>query len=194
LRLTREVRALLREIQADLDNRERAYEAAARRLAAILVVATISLILVSIVLPIAASRLQPDLVGLTQSASSGAGAAVSSIGEAVLPPVSWQEIAGVELWGALGALVSGVVAIRGMRPGVRTEELPIAQLALKIPAGSVTAAFAIILIQANVIPLLRPIERGQVGAYAVLFGFAQEAVTRLIDRQASSLLDKSANL
>jgi len=189
--LTDEVRALLRDMQQAINDRQRAQETTARRLALLLRVATLALLVVCATLPLVGSHVQPDLVQLMQPLGLSS---TSVEGQTLEGVSSWQQIAGVEIWGAVGALMSGVVAVRGVRPRLGDEGLSVAQLVLKLPAGSLTAAFAILLIQADVVPLLRPIEHGQVGAYAVLFGFAQEAVTRLIDRQAASLLDKSANL
>lgn len=187
--LSDEERALLRDIQRDLHDHDRKYQTLARRFARALVVSTFVLAVVAIALPVATRYLHLDLITIVNAVTRDASK------DKHLPAVTWHDMAEVEIWGAVGALVSWIVAIRsGVRPRAGDEGLSVSQLALKLPAGSLTAAFAVLLVQADVVPVLRSIDPRQVGAYSVLFGFAQEAVTRLIDRQAASLLEKSAKL
>jgi hypothetical protein len=66
--------------------------------------------------------------------------------------------------------------------------LQFAQIALKLPAGAFIALFALALLQSAILPPLSTVAGGKLAAYAALFGFAQESVTRLADRQAGRLL------
>ncbi|MGR2751841.1 hypothetical protein ACUY4T_03090 [Agromyces arachidis] len=60
-------------------------------------------------------------------------------------------------------------------------------LIVKLPIGAVIAVVGVLLLK--IIPGFEVSDRGQIAAYAVLFGVAQETVTRLIDRRAQSVLD-----
>jgi hypothetical protein len=66
--------------------------------------------------------------------------------------------------------------------------LPIAQLLLKLPAGALIALFALVIVQSGSIPSIKPVERGQLVAYAAIFGLVQESVTRTIDKRANDLI------
>jgi hypothetical protein len=64
-------------------------------------------------------------------------------------------------------------------------------LILKLPAGALTALFGVVLLQSEIIPPLGPASNEKLAAYAIIFGFAQEALTHFVDRRASDLLQKS---
>jgi hypothetical protein len=104
------------------------------------------------------------------------------------------DYAEVEVWGAVGGLVGAVGGLRQLRPGRRPMGLQIAQLVLKVPAGALLAVFGVVLLQSGIVPVLPPSADGRLAAYAVLFGFAQEALTRAVDRQARQLLDQARPL
>jgi hypothetical protein len=59
---------------------------------------------------------------------------------------------------------------------------------VKLPLSALTALVGIMLLQSNVIDALEPLPAPGVLAYAVIFGYSQELVTRLIDRKAESLV------
>lgn len=42
--------------------------------------------------------------------------------------------------------------------------------------------------QSGSIPSIKPLERGQLVAYAAIFGLVQESVTRVIDKGANDLI------
>ena len=101
------------------------------------------------------------------------------------------DYAELELWGALGGLVGAVVALRRLRGSRRPPGLQIAQIVLKIPAGALLALFGVVLLQSGLLPLLTPAADGQLVAYAMLFGFVQETLTRAVDRHVAALLAKA---
>ena len=49
---------------------------------------------------------------------------------------------------------------------------------MKFPAGALVAVFAMILVQSSIVKQIAPVDRGQIAAYAMLFGFAQESIAR----------------
>jgi hypothetical protein len=107
---------------------------------------------------------------------------------------SFGDLATIEGWGMLGGLIGAVGSLRRVRASRDPAGLHLAQLALKLPAGAVTALFGIVLLQSSILPPLTPVEPGQLAAYAVLFGFAQEALTRFVDQQSGRILANAKTL
>jgi|tagenome__1003787_1003787.scaffolds.fasta_scaffold20766004_2 hypothetical protein len=99
-----------------------------------------------------------------------------------------SDIGAIEMWGALGGVVGIIAALGQMRLTQRPSSLQIAQLVLKPLAGGAVALFAVVLLQAGLVQQVHAVASGTIAAYAVLFGFAQQALTRSIDRRASTVL------
>ena len=83
--------------------------------------------------------------------------------------------------GALGGAASIVFAFRGSIPSGPYNSLA-AQSLVKVPLGAATAALAIVVLR-----LGTTLSPAAVDAYAVIFGFAQQAFSQLVDTKASSL-------
>ena len=95
----------------------------------------------------------------------------------------------VALLGLLGGSLSAAVSIRNLRGTATPYDVPIALALLKVPAGALTALGALIAIQGEFIPGLSALDsQEQILAYALVFGYAQQLLTGLIDRQALGLL------
>ncbi len=141
--------------------------------------------------------------GTTDASTSEAPAATPTVepdevvpGQSTEPPVrakpvEWSDVASVEGWGVLGGIIGAVVSLKRIRTSRDPTSLHVAQLALKLPAGALTALFGVVLLQSSVLPSLVPVTNGQLAAYAVLFGFAQEGLTRLVDQQSNRILDNA---
>jgi hypothetical protein len=99
-----------------------------------------------------------------------------------------RQIATIEVWGAFGGVVGALVALRRINGFRGPYGLQFAQIALKLPAGAFIALFALVLLQSAILPPLASVAGGKLAAYAALFGFAQETVTRMVDQQAGRLL------
>jgi hypothetical protein len=89
--------------------------------------------------------------------------------------------------GALGGAASIVFAFRGDVPSGPYNSL-VAQSLVKVPLGAATAGMAII-----VLKLGSTLSSDAIDAYAVVFGFAQQAFSQLIDNKASSLTGATSN-
>lgn len=96
----------------------------------------------------------------------------------------------VALLGLLGGALAAAVAIRNLK-GTSTPYGVSAALAfLKVPFGALTAIGALIALRGEFIPGLSSLDsQGQILAYALVFGYAQQLLTGLIDKQAASLLE-----
>jgi len=101
--------------------------------------------------------------------------------------LSSGDLAAIELWGLLGGGVSVIAALGQLRVTSRPSSLQITQLILKPLAGAAVALFGIVLTQGGLFAQLQPVSSAAIAAYALLFGFAQQALTRMVDKKASTL-------
>lgn len=96
----------------------------------------------------------------------------------------------VAMLGLLGGSLAAAVSIRNLRGTSTPYDIPIALALLKVPAGALTALGALIAIRGEFIPGLSALDtQEQILAYALIFGYAQQLLTGLIDRRAFDLLD-----
>lgn len=96
----------------------------------------------------------------------------------------------VMLLGLLGGALAAAVSIRTIRGTSTPYDVPVALACLKVPAGAATAVAALIFIRGEFVPGLSALDnQEQILAYALVFGYAQQLLTKLIDRQAQDVLD-----
>ena len=100
------------------------------------------------------------------------------------------DVAVVMLLGLVAAAVTAAAAIRRIRGTSTPFAVPVALLALKLPTGALTAFLGLILLNGQFIPGLSALDTsGQILAWALIFGAAQQLVTGLVDKKAQSVLD-----
>ena len=96
----------------------------------------------------------------------------------------------VAMLGALGGALAATLSIRTLKGTSTPYDVPVALAILKVPLGALTAMLALVAIQGKFVPGLSVLDsQGQILAYALVFGFAQQAISRLLDRQAQTLLE-----
>jgi hypothetical protein len=92
--------------------------------------------------------------------------------------------------GLLGGALAAAFAIRNIRGTSTPYDIPIALAALKVPTGALTAVAGLLLLRGQFVPGLSALDsQEQILAYALVLGYAQQLFTRLVDRQAQSILD-----
>ncbi|MDQ7909837.1 hypothetical protein RB614_35605 [Phytohabitans sp. ZYX-F-186] len=134
--------------------------------------------------------LRPHLVSLCFDNVVAGGAERRSCPAGASGPGRW-DILLVELLGLLGGSLSAMVAIRGMRGTSTPYGVPVALALLKLPAGALVSLSALLLLGGEFFPGLSGLDSPQqIVAYALVLGYAQQLVTRLVDRQANTVLDK----
>jgi hypothetical protein len=68
--------------------------------------------------------------------------------------------------------------------------LPVALALLKLPLGAITALLGLLLMRGEFVPGLSALDTSaQILAWALVFGYAQQLFTQLVDRQAHAVLD-----
>jgi hypothetical protein len=102
------------------------------------------------------------------------------------------DIALVAFLGMLGGALSAAVAIRHLRGSTPPYGLSVALSLLKLPAGALTAVAGLLLVHGRFIPGLSDLDTsGQILAYAVALGFAQQVATQFVDRRAREVLSRT---
>ena len=95
----------------------------------------------------------------------------------------------IELVGLVAATLAGALALRGMRGTSTPYAVPVALIFLKLPAGALTAVLGLLFIRGGFVPGLSALDSSaQIIAWAVIFGYAQQVFTRLVDNQGQDIL------
>ena len=64
---------------------------------------------------------------------------------------------------------------------------------LKLPTGALTAVLGLMLMRGQFVPGLSALDfAAQIIAWAIIFGYAQQLFTRLVDQRAQTVLDGAA--
>jgi hypothetical protein len=101
-----------------------------------------------------------------------------------------QDLIVVELVGLTAAAIASAAAIRRIRGSSERYGLPVALAALKLPTGALTAVLGLLLMRGQFVPGLTALDTSaQILAWALVFGYAQELFTRLVDQQGQTVLD-----
>jgi hypothetical protein len=135
-----------------------------------------------VVCPTAQSALLPT--------EGAAGPAQPDIDDVVKTTAGPADLLVVELVGLLAAAIAAASAIRGIRGSSEPYAIPVTLAALKLPTGAVTAFLGLMLMRGQFVPGLSALDTSaQILAWALVFGYAQQLFTRLVDQQAHTVLD-----
>jgi hypothetical protein len=115
---------------------------------------------------------------------------VSDIDGAIARAASPWDLPIVELVGLIAAAVAAAVSLRSIKGTTTPFGLPVALALLKLPTGALTAVLGLLLMRGQFVPGLSALDSSaQIIAWAVLFGYAQQLFTGLVDAQAQTVLD-----
>jgi len=118
-----------------------------------------------------------------------AGPAQPDVDDVVKQTAGPWDLFTVEAIGLIAAAVAAAAAIRGIRGSSEPYGLPVALAALKLPTGAVTAFLGLLLMRGQFVPGLSALDTpAQILAWALVFGYAQQLFTRLVDQQAHTVL------
>ena len=94
--------------------------------------------------------------------------------------------------GLTAGAFAAALSVRGIRGTSTPYGVPVAIAWLKLPAGTLTALFGMLMVHGQFVPGLSALDtQGQIIAYSIVLGYAQQVFTRLIDTQAHAVLDKA---
>ena len=101
-----------------------------------------------------------------------------------------QDLIVVELVGLTAAAIATAAAIRRIKGSSERYGLPVSLAALKLPTGAITAFLGLLLMRGQFVPGLSALDTSaQILAWALVFGYAQQLFTRLVDQQGQTVLD-----
>ncbi len=193
-------RAVLAGALSEVHHASNDKHAAVRDLRNRLVVSAALLLLVAVVLALIGA-LRPAAVPLCLGPGQATSASTTATQGGAQPPVdtgtcptgrssaSGGDVALVELFGVLGAALTAAASLGRARPKPSAYRLDWPQWLLQVSAGAITALVGVLVLQHSVLPGLAPLSTsGQVLVYALVFGAAQHAVTRVVDSRAQSVL------
>lgn len=99
------------------------------------------------------------------------------------------DVALVATLGLLGGALSAALAIRRLSGKSTPYQTSVVLSLFKLPSGAVISIVGLLLLRGDFIPGFSALDtQDQILAYAVVFGFAQQLATRLVDRQAREVL------
>lgn len=117
---------------------------------------------------------------------------MASGGEPAFPNVWATDVADyfvVEVIGLVSAALSAATALRHMRGNTTPYNVSLALAALKLPTGALTAPLGLLFLHGGFVPGLSALDSSaQIIAWAIVFGYSQQILTRLVDNQAESIL------
>ena len=115
----------------------------------------------------------------------------TDLDEEVRATVTSGDVWLVELVGLLAAALTGAAALRSLKAATSTPyAIHVSLAVLKLPTGAVTAVVGLLLMRADFVPGLSALDNSaQILGWAVVFGIAQQLVTRFADSQATGLLE-----
>ena len=96
----------------------------------------------------------------------------------------------VELVGLTAAAIAAAAAIKNIKGSSDRYGLSVALAALKLPTGAITAFLGLLLMRGQFVPGLSALDTSaQILAWALVFGYAQQLFTRLVDQQGQTMLN-----
>ena len=115
---------------------------------------------------------------------------MQDIDDAIRDTASPQDLIVVELVGLTAAAIATAAAIRRIKGSSERYGLPVALATLKLPTGAITAFLGLLLMRGQFVPGLSALDTSaQILAWALVFGYAQQLFTRLVDQQGQTVLD-----
>jgi hypothetical protein len=115
---------------------------------------------------------------------------VRDIDDVVAETAKRWDLLVVELVGLTAAAIAAAAAIKNIRGSSDRYGLPVALAALKLPTGAITAFLGLLLMRGQFVPGLSALDTSaQILAWALVFGYAQQLFTRLVDQQGQTVLN-----
>src|SRR4051794_34805475 len=118
------------------------------------------------------------------------GVPVRDIDDVVQDTAKPPDLLVVELVGLTAAAIAAAAAIRRIKGSSERYGLPVSLAALKLPSGAITAFLGLLLMRGQFVPGLSALDTSaQILAWALVFGYAQQLFTRLVDQQGQTVLN-----
>jgi hypothetical protein len=99
----------------------------------------------------------------------------------------------LELVASLAGVTGALLSLSNYSGFQSTYGLPLVQAFLKGGTGAATGLLGVALVQSGIVSSVKAVPDSGVFAIAVVFGYAQYLFTRLVDRQAKTVLDSASS-
>lgn len=130
------------------------------------------------------AALRPGMLSLCLPAEGTGTAVVCPTGKA---RATGGDVALVELVGLVGAAVAAARAVSGTSRPAAPYSVVVGQALLKTVLGAITAVLGVWFLRAGFVPGVDDVDsQAEILVYAVVFGYAQQVLTQLIDRRAEA--------
>jgi hypothetical protein len=95
----------------------------------------------------------------------------------------------VAILGLAAAVLSAALSLRKLQGTTLPYSLPVALAVLKLPSGALTAVIGLLLMRGEFVPGLSALDSSaQIISWAIVFGYAQQLLTRFVDQRAQGVL------
>jgi hypothetical protein len=133
----------------------------------------------------------PTAVDTVDGVAAGETPSVSEVDPVVRSTAGSWDIIAVTFVGLIAAAVAAAASLKDIKGTSTPYSLPIALAVLKLPTGALTAFLGLQLMRGEFIPGLSALDSpAQILAWAIVFGYAQQLLTGLVDKQAQGVLDE----
>ena len=101
------------------------------------------------------------------------------------------EVWAIEIAGFFGGSIAAVLALSRLEGFTGPYNLSGYQAMLRLPMSGAVALLGIVLLQSEIFTALKPVHGLDLYAYAIFFGYAQEPLLRMVDKQAATVLESA---
>jgi hypothetical protein len=110
-------------------------------------------------------------------------------GEGHLRQPAQSDVFVVAVLGLIGGVISSGVFVRGLYGNSKPYDVSVPLALLKVPVGGFAAIIGVMLLAGDFVPGFSAVDKqSQILAYALLFGFAQQLLTKMLDERAAALV------
>jgi hypothetical protein len=143
-----------------------------------------------VVCPTQVDAIWPGAQATGQPASAQTAQDKAEQDQRVRENVSSWDVALIELIGLIAASVAAAATLRRARGTSTPYSVPFALAMLKLPLGALTAVLGVLFMRGGFVPGLSALDTpAQILAWAILFGYAQQVFTRMVDTRGHDVLD-----
>ncbi|GGP54800.1 hypothetical protein [Streptomyces abikoensis] len=135
---------------------------------------------------------RPEGIGVVCPTGMEPPSDVKDLDEAFGRAVSKWDYPVVEMTGTVAASVAAALSLRHIRGTSAPYNVPVALALLKLPMGALTAVLGLVLMRGDFLPGLSALDSsGQIIAWALIFGYAQQVFTKFVDDQGLAVMNAS---
>lgn len=143
----------------------------------------------AVVCPTQQASLDGGSAGAGTAAAGSSAATAAEVDRLIRATASPWDVPLIALVGLLAAALASAAAIRGVEGTSTPYSLPVELGMLKLPTGALTALLGVLLMRGQFVPGLSALDTPeQIVAWAIVFGYSQQILTRFVDQRGQTVL------